>query len=283
LRKIIITGDDFGLALPVNEAIINAHHKGVLTTASLMVGAAFAEDAVERARRYPSLKVGLHLVLVEGHSILKPHQIPDLVDTRGEFSSHLVRTGFKYFFYPDIRRQLEAEIRAQFEAFRKTGLHLDHVNTHNHMHLHPTVLQLILKVGKEYGLKSMRWPHEPPVRSWKASRKSLGSKLASWIFLSPWMRLMKYLLRRARINHNDAIFGMADSGAMSLDLVLRFLQNLPVGVTELYFHPATGRCKEIDLTMPSYQHEKEFRALTSEVLLQALQENGLERIAFSDL
>jgi hopanoid biosynthesis associated protein HpnK len=283
LRKIIITGDDFGLALPVNEAIINAHHKGVLTTASLMVGAAFAEDAVERARGYPSLKVGLHLVLVEGHSILKPHQIPDLVDTRGEFSSHLVRTGFKYFFYPDIRRQLEAEIRAQFEAFRKTGLALDHVNAHNHMHLHPTILRLILKVGKDYGLKAVRLPNEPPMRSWKAARTSLGSRLSSWMFLCPWISLMKNLLDQAHVRYNDFLLGMTDSGSMTLDLAVQFVRNLPKGVTELCFHPATRRCNEIDCTMPYYRHEDEFRALTSETLRAALQTTGVQTIAFCNL
>ena len=153
LKRIIITGDDFGLALPVNEAIEEAHLKGVLTTASLMIGAKFAGDAAERARNHPSLKVGLHLTLVEGSSVLSPQKIPDLVDASGSFPTHLTRAGFKFFFYPGIREQLEAEIRAQFDAFHKTGFVLDHVNAHNHMHLHPTVLGLILKVGRDYGLE----------------------------------------------------------------------------------------------------------------------------------
>ncbi len=121
LKRIIITGDDFGLALPVNKAIEEAHLKGILTTASLMVGAKFAGDAAERARKHPSLKVGLHLTLVEGISVLPPQRIPDLVDASGSFPTHLTRAGFKFFFYPGIRKQLEAEIRAQFDAFYKTG------------------------------------------------------------------------------------------------------------------------------------------------------------------
>jgi chitin disaccharide deacetylase len=283
LKAIIITGDDFGLALPVNEAVIQAHNHGALTAASLMVGAAYAEDAVNRARECPTLKVGLHLVLVEGASVLPHNVIPDLVDEKGEFSTHLARSGFKYFFCPGIRRQLEAEIRAQFEAFRDTGLSLDHVDVHNHMHLHPTILRLMLKVGKEFGLKAVRLPNEPPVRSWKASGTGLGARLVSWIFLYPWLAIMKRMLRKSNIRYNDYLFGMADSGAMSLDLVLRFIQNLPSGITELHFHPATGRSREIDRTMPSYCHEDEFRALTSEQLLRALENTGIVRLAFSDL
>jgi chitin disaccharide deacetylase len=283
LKRVIITGDDFGLALPVNEAIVEAHLKGVLTAASLMTGAPFAKDAVQQAKRHLSLKVGLHLVLVEGYSILPHEKIPDLTDANGLFSSHLVRSGFSFFFRPGIRKQLEAEIRAQFEAFCKTGLALDHVNAHYHMHLHPTVIRLLLKVGREYGLKAVRLPNEPPLRSWKASGKQFFPRFATWTFLSPWMGLMKYMLRRSCIRCNDFIFGMADSGSMTLDRALGILQNLPSGVTEIYFHPAVRRCPEIDGTMPNYKHEEEFKCLTSETLRRAFQTFGIQRIAFSDL
>ncbi len=283
MKRIIVTGDDFGLALPVNEAIIEGHKKGILTAASLMMGEKFSQDAVERARQHPSLKVGLHLALVEGHPISPPRNIQDLLEADGTFSTHLGRSGFRFFFLPHIRKQLETEIRAQFEAFYKTGLALDHANAHNHMHLHPTVLRLILKVGKDYGLKAVRLPYEPPLLSWRVSRKSLGQRLASWIFLCPWINLMKSLLRQARVRHNDYLLGMTDSGAMTPDLALRYVSNLPEGVTELCFHPATRRCAEIDHTMPDYRHEDEFKALTSAALLQATQAAGIRRIAFSDL
>jgi chitin disaccharide deacetylase len=282
-KRIIITGDDFGLALPVNEAIIEAHRKGILTTASLMVGELFFQDAVERARQHPSLRIGLHLVLVEGRPVSSPRHIPDLVAADGTFSSHLARAGFKFFFRPGIRKQLEREIRAQFEAFHKTGLALDHANAHNHMHLHPTVMNLMLRAGKDYGLTAVRLPYEPPLRSWKASRTDFGSRFVSSIFLFPWMHVMKHQLHRARVRHNDFFFGMADSGSMTLDRTLRIVSILPDGITELGFHPAMRRCKEIDRTMPSYRHEEEFLALTSDSLRLATQGADIQRIAFSDL
>jgi chitin disaccharide deacetylase len=269
--------------LAINEAIAEAHVRGILTTASLMVGARFARDAVERARPLPSLRVGLHLVLVEGTPVLSPRNIPDLVDGNGSFSRDLVRSGFRFFFRAGIRKQLEAEIRAQFEAFQKTGLPLDHVNAHNHMHLHPTVLRLLLSVGRDYGLKAVRLPDEPPVRRWKASGKSLVPEVTSYVFLLPWIRLMKRKLRRAGINFNDHVFGMSDSGAMTLDFVQRLMANLPEGVTEIYFHPSKRRCPEIDRDMPDYRHEEEFETLTSQSLLQTIEAAGMQRIAFGDI
>ena len=174
MKRLIVTADDFGLCLAVNEAVEEAHRRGILSAASLMVGARAARDAADRARRLPSLRVGLHVVVVDGPPISPPHTVPDLVDPRGEFSSHLFRAGIKFFFRPRVRRQLEREIRAQFQAFRDMGLALDHVNCHNHMHLHPTIGRIILEVGREYGLRAMRYPYEPVLPSWRASRKALG-------------------------------------------------------------------------------------------------------------
>jgi len=283
VKKLIVTGDDFGLSLAVNEAIEEAHRKGILSTASLMVGAKAARDAVDRARGVRSLRVGLHLVLVGGSPISPPHLLPGLVDAKGEFSSHLFRAGINFFFSPGIRRQLEREIRTQFQAFQNTGLSLDHVNCHNHMHLHPTIGGLILKVGKEYGLKAVRYPYEPVLPSWRASRKALGRKLLSWLFLLPWLALLKNQIRQAQVRSNHFVFGMNDSGKMNLDLVLRFLKHLPPGVTEIYFHPASRRCPELNRTLKNYRYQEEFAALTSPTLREALLASPIQCIGFSDL
>jgi hopanoid biosynthesis associated protein HpnK len=280
VKKLIMTGDDFGLSLPVNEAIEEAHRQGTLTATSLMVGAKSAGDAVERAKRLPTLKVGLHLVLVDGSPILPPEVVPDLVSRQGEFSSHFVRAGINFFFRRHVRRQLEAEIRAQFEAFRKTGLSLDHVNAHHHMHLHPTISGLALKVGRDYGMKAMRLPCEPLLPSWRASRNGLLRRTSTCLALSPWVSLLKRRFRHAGVYSNDFVFGMNDSGDMNLDLVLRILRNLPPGVTEIYFHPATPKINHKG--KDSCCH-RDYEALTSPELRQALLASSIPLIAFSDL
>jgi chitin disaccharide deacetylase len=274
MKKLIITGDDFGLSLPVNEAIEKAHRWGILSTASLMVGTAASADAVKRAKSFPSLKVGLHLVLVDGRPVLPPRDVPDLVGEKGDFSTHLIRVGFNFFLRPEVRRQLKAEIRAQFEAFRRIGLPLDHVNAHHHMHLHPTVSALILNVGRDFGIKAVRLPHEPLLTSWRAVRKGFFSKAAMGFFLLPWVSLLKRRLRRADVRSNNFILGMSESNHIRLDLFLRFLKHLPPGVTEIYFHPSTSDGSEF---------QTEFETLISPLVDQTLVASKLERIGFSDL
>ena len=283
MRKLVINADDFGLAVPVNEAIEEAHRNGILTSASLMVGAESAADAVDRAKRLSSLRVGLHLVLVNGRAVLPKWKIPDLVDEDRKFLPDPLLAGLKYYFEKDLRRQLEAEIRAQFQAFRDTGLLLDHVNGHNHLHLHPTVLGLILKIGREFGLRAMRLPYEPPLPSWRASGRGLLRKFASWTFFFPWIVLLKARLKVAGIRYNDFVFGLNDTGCLHRELLLRILQEVPQGVTEIYCHPATRRCGELDRAMPGYLNEQEFEALTSPAVKQVVATSGFQPIAFSQL
>src|SRR3984885_904768 len=139
-RFLIVTAADFGLHEAVNQAIERESRDGILTAASLMVGAPAAADAVRRARKLPHLRVGLHLVLADGRAVLPPESIPSLVDQTGYMNSRMFVNGVRFFALPGVRRQLEAEIRAQFAAFARTGLTLDHVNVHKHFHLHPTLL-----------------------------------------------------------------------------------------------------------------------------------------------
>lgn len=283
MKRLIVTGDDFGLAVPVNEAIEEGHREGILTAASLMVSGHAAADAVERARRQPSLRVGLHLVLVEGRPALPAESVRDLVDDRGELRTHLVRAGVAFFFRPVVRRQLEAEIRAQFEAFRATGLPLDHVNAHNHMHLHPTVLGLVMKVGREFGLTAVRVPYEPPLASWRAARTAPARRLLASVLLAPWVALLRRRLDRAGLKSNGFTFGLHDTGNMHAALLERFVRRVPDGVTEIYLHPATRRCPEIDRHMPHYRHEAELAALKSRSVIEALQATDVRRIAFADI
>ena len=266
----IITADDFGLSEAVNEGIERAHVDGILTNASMMMAGAAVEDAIARARRRPTLRVGLHLVVIEGPAVLPPADIPDLVDTTGWFQSDQLALGLRYFFLPSIRRQLAAEIRAQFAAFAATGLPLAHADAHKHMHLHPTVGALMLATGRAHGLPRIRVPHEPPeIMARLGVPPTIGARA-----MVAWTRLLRAQARAAAIATNDHVFGLAWSGAMTEDRVLQILANLPPGLNELYFHPATGRDALIERWMPTYRHADELAALVSPAVRAALAPRG---------
>jgi hopanoid biosynthesis associated protein HpnK len=243
-----------------------------------MVGAPAAEEAVRRARELPRLRVGLHLVLADGFSVLPREQIPDLVDGEGRFGDGMWLDGVRYFALPSLRKQLEAEIRAQFAAFARTGLVLDHVNAHKHFHLHPTLLKMIVRVGRDFGMNAVRVPHEP---LW-FSGGGAGA-IASTALLTPWVALMKARLRAGRIAHNDRVFGIASTGRLDETVLLDILARLPAGITEIYLHPAAHSAAPITPTMSHYRHTDELDALLSGRVAAAVAASGATCGGYGDL
>jgi hopanoid biosynthesis associated protein HpnK len=246
---LIVTADDFGLHDSVNEAVELAYRAGTLNAASLMVAAPAATNAIRRARQLPGLRVGLHVVLADGWSMLDGERM----------SGEMLIKAVRMFSMPAARRRLEAETRAQFAAFARTGLKLDHVNAHKHFHVHPTIFSVLLKVGRDYGMPPMRLPDEP---FWFAARSGALSGAANRLIF-PWIASMKRRLRRERVFHNDHLFGIAGSGDMNEARLLDVLRRLPPGVSEIYLHPATRPGGVIAESMSRYRHADELAALMS--------------------
>lgn len=274
MKQLVVTADDFGASLQVNEAVEQAHGHGILTAASLMVAGDAAEDAVERARRLPRLGVGLHVVLVEGRPMLPPERIPALVDASGQFRTDMVRTAVKIFASPSARRQLRAEVEAQFAAFAATGLPLDHVNAHKHFHLHPTIAATILSVGRRYGVKAIRAPVEPaaPLAAVDGTRGGSGIETI-------WARRVQRRMRSAGLTVPDQVFGLAWSGAMTPARVAGLLDHLPEGLSEIYAHPATGPYPG---AAPGYLYAGELAALTDPLAIAAIRRHDVTLGRFAD-
>jgi chitin disaccharide deacetylase len=234
---------------------------------------------VARARRLPELHVGLHLVLVDGCPILSDVEVPGLVRGHATFDPNMARAGIRFFLLSRVRRQLEAEIRAQFAAFRATGLALDHVNAHKHMHLHPTVARLIIEIGRDFGLKAVRVPYEPvPVLRRAFPREHYPTPLYGF-----WIKGLRRRLQRAGLRANDYVFGLAWSGGMVEERILRLIAHLPEGVSEMYFHPAVESRLPLVAAMPGYRHAEELATLISPMVRRAIAAHGIGLVSYGDL
>jgi hopanoid biosynthesis associated protein HpnK len=277
MKQLVVTADDFGAAAVVNAAVERAHLEGVLSAASLMVGGAASADAVQRARRLPSLRVGLHVVLVDGRPVSDPRDIPDLVDGHGRFRTDMAAMGVEIFFRPAVRRQLAREIEAQFEAFVATGLPLDHVNAHKHFHVHPTIAGLMLRIGRRFGMAALRVPTEPRA---VLRRIEPQATPAGFDVVRPWAGLIRARARRAGVRTPDQVFGLQWSGAMTQDRLGGLLRSLPDGLSEIYLHPALA--DDYPGSAPGYGYVEEFEALIGSRAAAALEEGGASLGGFSD-
>ncbi|MGD0503256.1 MAG: hopanoid biosynthesis-associated protein HpnK [Steroidobacteraceae bacterium] len=276
MKRLIVTADDFGAAHEVNEAVETAHRHGILTAASLMVSGAAAADAVVRARHMPQLRVGLHLVLVEGRPTLPASQVSRLVGADGLFRSDMASLGAEIAFSPRARSQLIAEITAQFEAFAATGLALDHCNAHKHFHLHPSIGRMMASIGSRFGVRAVRVPEEPlsVLREIEPS-----TARAPALITAPFAWLLKRQLRAAGLAYPDRVFGLHWSGAMTRPRLAGLLRHLPEGLTEVYLHPATGAYAG---SAPGYRYRDEMDALTSADIVHAVRSGSVGLGGFAD-
>jgi hopanoid biosynthesis associated protein HpnK len=268
--QIIMNADDFGDSAAINTAIIQAHRQGVLTSASLMVTGPAAAEAVALARQAPDLAVGLHLVVACGKSALPPDRIPHLVDHEGFFPNDPLRAGLRYYFSRSAQAELAAELEAQFERFAATGLGLSHVDGHLHMHLHPTVLRLLLPLAKQYGARGLRLPRDDLWFSIAHERQRAAVK-AVWAIV--FGLLARYCMRQLdghplAVAHR--VYGLMQTGQMNERYVLEVLRKLQVPTVELYFHPSTHTEDGASGPNPS-----DLATLLSPAVRSVIQERGL--------
>lgn len=271
VRRLIINADDFGRSASINEAVIRAHREGVLTSASLMVNEPDCAAAVALAKENPKLGVGLHLTLLCGHSALGREKIPGLVNAQQEFSENPAGAGFRYYFQPGLREQLRAEIHEQFARFHATGLPLDHVNGHLHMHLHPAIFGILVEDAEELGIRHMRLTREP---FWLDAPLAQGRRLyraAHAMIYLVLSGLAQGRFRRRNFPHTEHVFGLLENDRVDEAYILKLLAVLPPGDSELYSHPSLDKFKH------------EFEALISPRVREMLERLGIKLIRYQDL
>jgi chitin disaccharide deacetylase len=276
LKLLILTADDFGAAPEVNDAVEAAHRGGVLSAASLMVAAPAAADAIARARRMPSLRVGLHVVLTDGTPVLPRAAVDRLVDGNGRFRCNLTAFGTAIACSSRVRRQLAAEVSAQFAAFRDSGLTLDHCNAHQHFHLHPFVGMLLTTIGRRFGVRALRVPLEPArvLRTVEPLRSGMPALLTV-----PFALALRRRARAAGMAGADSVFGLRWSGQMTRERLLGLIRNLPPGLSEIYLHPATG---PFPGAAHGYRYRDELAALTAPEVVTACRDPSLRLGGYSD-
>ena len=276
MKRLIVTADDFGAAREVNDAVEAAHRGGILSAASLMVGAPAAADAIARARRLRSLRVGLHLVLLEGRPVLPPSAVTRLVNREGVFLSNPATLGMLIASSRKARRQLVAEMTAQFAAFSDSGLTLDHCNAHKHFHLHPVVGAAIAALGPRFGLRAVRVPLEPTGVLRRAGSHALDAGAALTMPFAMWLRRR---LAAAGLTTPDRVLGLRWSGQMTRARLAALIQHLPEGLSEIYLHPATGSYPG---SAPGYRYRDELEALTAPEVIAAARDPAVRLGGYGD-
>lgn len=186
--KKIFNADDFGISKGVNAAIVKAHREGILNSASLMINQKYAADAVKLAKEMPELEIGLHVNLTNEYPAALSRQIPLLVDRQGKLKNGFVNLFLLSFLKPrQLQQQAETEMRAQIAKYLATGLPLQHLDSHRHIHLIPPIFKAMRKLQKEFEVPRIRVMNENIFNTLKYNKNK------SWLLDGA---LIKYVLLR---------------------------------------------------------------------------------------
>jgi predicted glycoside hydrolase/deacetylase ChbG (UPF0249 family) len=268
-KQLVVNADDFGFTRDVNRGIVDAHRRGILTAATLMVNGAAFDDAVRLARETPTLDIGCHLVLVGGNSPLTGKPFPLTV---AKLLAALMRREIRPY------EELAAQVRIVVGA----GIRPSHLDTHKHTHLAPPVLDAVARISEEFGIRWVRRPFDFPLGALRGAVSPVTR------IVNDTLGLLRHRVHRVLQRHGcrmtDHFAGFQITGKFHTPELVQLLDRLPAGSTELMCHP--GYC-ESELrgarTRLKESREHELEALTAAETKAALERNGVDLVGYAGL
>lgn len=276
--KLIVTADDFGLAPNINEGILAAHTKGIVTSTSIVAQGDAFDQAVEISKNYPTLDVGIHLTLVEERPLLNPEKVASLVTSEGKFFPHAEQFFKRYLLGKISKDDVQLELEAQINKIINSGIRITHIDGHQHLHVLKDVFDITLKLAVKYDIPVIRIPFEK-IKPYMFSQKVSLSRILS-------LKVLNFISNRRSKNnflHTDALSGFLFGGNLNKDDLLKILQVLPdTGVYEIMCHPGYDDASS-KYAHWNYNWSTELNALTNSEILKFIQERKIELINFRNL
>ena len=280
--RAIVNADDFGLSPGINDGILLAHQKGILTSATLMANMPGFDHAVGLAKANPKLGVGIHLNIVRGKPLSPPETVRTLVTAEGLFPAdmpYLLKMIRKKAVRPE---EIEREFRAQIEKTLAAGIRISHFDSEKHAHTIPLVFGVALKLASEYNVPRIRFINEICL-TWP-----LAQSLKSWLIFT-WCSSMRKKIRENGIMVADRFYGLCKSGRMTAERLKNILGSLGEGTAEIMVHPGFVRPELADLepVIGSYYinkfREAELEALLDDGLMEIVRARDIRLVTFHEL
>lgn len=270
--RLVVNADDLGLHPRIDEGILRAHAEGIVTSASVLASGRSLETAVARAKAQ-GLALGAHLSLCSGLDPVAPPETVRWLAPGGRLRRNWRELAQAWLGQLIPAEEIERELRAQLARLKGLGVAVDHLDTHQHVHLLPGLARLVEGLAAELGVP-LRWPKQRPTVRWLRGRPSVAKSL-----------LLSALgaVRPPRAAKRVRAIGVYESGGLDEARLLRLLEALPEGDVELMCHPglAPGVVPE-DPTW-RYQWEEELAALTSPTVKAKVKSLGLELTTYGRL
>ena len=279
--RFIVNADDFGLTSEVNDGIIQAFQRGIVTSASLMpMGGAF-QQAIRFIKENPKIDVGIHLTLTGEKSLLDPREVPTLVDEHGRFRENAYRFFLDYMRNHISMKDVEKELNAQFEKVLKHGISISHIDSHQHIHMLPKILEITIQLADRYNIRFIRCPNEklrfPSICSFRKF-----TRLMQQITLNLFCLYSKKIIE---IYSAGGFHGFFHGGAMGKPALMKILQMRGQDINEIMVHPgAIHKDNSMEAYAKwDYKWQEEMEALMDPDILDMVKKKGIKLAKFSDI
>ena len=281
MKQLIINADDFGLNEMVNIGIIQGHTAGIITSTTIMpCGKAF-EQAVSLASANKQLGIGVHLTLVGEKPICDPATIKSLVDTDGYLSPQYPHFLLHYCIGKIQLDDIKKELTAQVQKVADCGLPITHLDSHQHMHVVPGIIEITLAIAKKFHIKRIRIPAEPYL--FLGGYPFSSVRFASRAGLTGLAQLARKKAKGQGIAAPEHFFGMLAGGNMHEEYLLHIIDALPEGISEIMIHPGTDDAILHTIYNWNYHWQAELSAVTSSTVYQHIAKNNIQLISFREL
>jgi chitin disaccharide deacetylase len=282
VKKLIINADDFGLHEEINNGIIRCFQEGCLTSTSLMCGAPAFEHAVALLKMNTNLGVGVHLTLVGGISpVLPVKEVSSLVDANGLFFSDY-KVFIKKFYQGQVKKnEIKKELEAQMHKAAATGLAFTHVDSHQHLHVLPGIVPIIVSLCQQFAIRAIRLPGENCFADY--GYKTVWSRKLGRNGLTFCSKLAAKQFKAAGLLSPDHFFGMLSGGNISIPIVRAFLASSEEGTGEIMTHPGNSQNILGQLYPWEYHWEQERDTFLDESIKKDITKRHISLINFGEL
>ncbi len=273
-RYLIINADDYGSCFAANEAVERLFDRGAITTTTLMVPCPWAEDAIQRARRNPRIKVGLHTTLTSEYETYKWGPVSEgcasLRDSQGYFYATAGEC-LRHAEAADVRRELQA----QFDWMERRGVLPEHIDNHmatTYGEFLPIVYQLCAKYRLGYRLPRIPETFAPQAAPEQQAAFRRAVEEADRLGIQLPNGLFTY----------DFDVAPSDTYEIFRGYYMDMVRRCPPGVSELFVHP----CIETpELKYINAQWKKrvwEYQVMLDPVFAACLRENDISLCTYGD-
>lgn len=281
MKQIIVNADDFGRHRLMNAAVEEGLNLGCLRSATIMPGGLAFDDAIRIAKEHPELGVGVHLTMVNGNPVLAPEQIPSLVTEEGKFWPEHTTFVKKYFLGQIKLSELKLELTAQLRKVQAAGIKISHVDSHQHMHTLPGIIDFVLQLAADAGIKAIRIPGTP-IKADEGELNSVG-QLIGRAGLATLAKMAALKAKNKGFVMPNHFAGLVAGGAVDTANLRKICLNMQEGTTEVMMHPGVDNkilCRE---TQWEHDFEAECHAIVSPEVMLVLQERKVKIGNFSNL